>query len=120
MRKKTWKKRIKDAAEAAGTYQPFFDSVIDTLAGVMEMRDDAERKFIVTGGNTVVTHTNKSGQTNIVKNPALVVVMECNAIALTYWKELGLTSRSYRMMTGGLAPQDEKTDLGGVLGALGL
>lgn len=120
MRKKTWKKRIKDAAEAAGTYQPFFDSVIDTLAGLMEMRDDAEKKFRASGGNTVVAHTNKSGNTNIVKNPALVVVMECNAIALTYWKELGLTSKSYKQMTGGLTAQDEKTDLGAVLGALGL
>ena len=91
MNKSQWKKRIKKACEDAGTYQPFFDSVIDTLAGIMEMRDNAEERFLALGGNTVVKHTNKGGSTNIVKNPALVVLMDCNAQALAYWRDLGLT-----------------------------
>lgn len=91
MKKNSWKTKIKKASEAAGTYQPFFDSVIDTLAGILEMRDNAEEKFEASGGNTIVAHTNKGGSTNLVKNPALVVVMDCNAQALAYWRELGLT-----------------------------
>lgn len=91
MKKLSWKKKIKEASEAAGTYQPFFDAVIDTLAGIMEMRDEAQEKFEASGGNTIVKHTNKGGATNIVKNPALVVVMDCNAQALAYWRDLGLT-----------------------------
>lgn len=91
MNKAEWRKNIIDACKAAETYQPFFDSAIDTLAGVLEMRDDAQEKFEASGGNTVVTHTNKAGATNIVKNPMLVVVTELNAQALAFWRDLGLT-----------------------------
>ena len=91
MKKKTWETKIKTACKAAGTYQPFIDAAIATLAGILEMRDNAQEKFEQSGGNTIVKHTNKGGSTNIVKNPALQVIMDCNAQALTYWRELGLT-----------------------------
>lgn len=91
MDRKKWKKKIIKESEDAGTYRPFFDSVIDTLAGIMEMRDNAQEKFDASGGQTIVKHTNKAGATNIVKNPALVVLMDCNAQALAYWRDLGLT-----------------------------
>ena len=120
MKKPQWKKKIKNACEDAGTYQPFFDSVIDTLAGIMELRDNAEEKFEAAGGNTIVKHTNKGGSTNIVKNPAIVVLMDCNSQALAYWRELGLTSRSYKSMTGGLAKQEESRSLEDALLNLGL
>ena len=55
------------------------------------MRDNALEKFDQSGGNTIVKHTNKGGATNIVKNPALQVVMDCNTQALAYWRDLGLT-----------------------------
>lgn len=91
MTKQRWKTRIKKATKAAGTYQPFFDSVIDTLAGILQMRDDAAEQYQEAGGTPTVEHTNKSGATNIVKNPALQVVMDCNTQALAYWRDLGLT-----------------------------
>lgn len=120
MKAKAWQKKIKEACEAAGTYQPFFDAVIESLAGIMEMRDNAQEKFEASGGNTVVKHTNKGGSTNIVKNPALVVLMDCNAQALAYWRELGLTSRSYKAMTGSLAVQVEHKGFADALAELGL
>lgn len=43
MNKAEWQDKIKESCEAAGTYQPFFDSVIDSLAGIMEMRDNAQK-----------------------------------------------------------------------------
>lgn len=91
MNKKEWKKRIEKASKDAGTYRPFFDAVIETLADIMAMRDNAQEKFDASGGQTIVKHTNKAGATNIVKNPALVVLMECNTQALSYWRDLGLT-----------------------------
>ena len=91
MEKRRWKSKIKTACKRAGTYQPFFDQVIDTLAQLLEMRDNALEKFDQSGGNTIVKHTNKGGATNIVKNPALQVVMDCNTQALAYWRDLGLT-----------------------------
>ena len=96
MRAPAWKRRIKKSCEDAGTYQPFFEPVIDALAGIMELRDNAQERFEALGGNTIVKHTNKGGATNIVKNPALVVIMECNAQALAYWRELGLTPRGFQ------------------------
>ena len=119
MKKSTWRSRIKKACKAAGTYQPFFDSVIDSLAGILETRDLAKEKFDISGGNPVILHTNKGGNTNIVKNPALVVMLECEAQALTYWKELGLTSKSYKQMNGGIDKDNSKT-LEAALSELGI
>ena len=42
MTKQRWKNKIKKAAQAAGTYQPYFDTVIETLAGILETRDKAQ------------------------------------------------------------------------------
>lgn len=94
----------------AGTYKPFFESVIDTLAGVMELRDNAEEQFIEYGGQTIIEHTIRGGATNMIKNPALVMILDCNAQALTYWKELGLTSKAYKAMKG-----DMQTETGSSL-----
>ena len=94
--KKTWKTKIKKAAEEAGTYRTYFDSVIDTLAGIMEMRDKSYELFVKSGGNTVVRHINKNGSTNLVKNPMLVVVLDCNTQALAYWRDLGLTPKGLK------------------------
>lgn len=120
MKKAAWKQKIKESCERAGTYQPFFESVIDSLAGIMELRDNAQEKFEASGGNTIVKHTNKGGSTNIVKNPALVVLMDCNTQALAYWKELGLTSRSYKAMTGSLSVKVESKSLEEALSELGI
>lgn len=86
-----WKKRIKKCCIEAGTYSSIFDSVIDTLAAIMAHRDDAAETYVKTGAAPIVKHTNKGGNANLVKNPALVLVCDLNAQALTYWRELGLT-----------------------------
>lgn len=91
-----WKKEIKAACEAVGTYKPPFDHVIDTLAGILEARDDAQEQFEKSGGHTVVKHVNKGGNPNIVKNPALVVIDDLNKTALQYWRDLGLTPAGLR------------------------
>lgn len=120
MKKASWKKKIKEACNEAGTYQPFFDSVIDSLAGIMELRDNAQERFEATGGSTIVKHTNKGGSTNIVKNPALVVLMDCNAQALAYWNAMGLTAKSYKAMTGSISVQVKSKSLEEALSELGI
>lgn len=99
MKATDWKKRIKKACTDAGTYKPFFDSVIETLASILERRDMAEEQFVQTGGRVVVSHTTKTGATNIVQNPALRVVNDLNRDALTYWRDLGLTPAGYKKLT---------------------
>lgn len=98
MNREQWKEVILNACEEAGTYRPFFDSVIETLSGIMETRDSAQEQFDALGGKTIVKHTNKGGNSNIVKNPALVVIMDCNSQALAYWRDLGLTPAGYKRL----------------------
>lgn len=91
MKKATWKNRITEACRAAGTYRDFFLPVIDTLAGILEKRDEAQNMFTKSGGNILVKHTNKGGATNIEQNPALRLINDLNRDALAYWRDLGLT-----------------------------
>lgn len=99
MNKEEWKERIIDASKEAGTYLPQFDDIIETLAGIMENRDKAQEQFTKQfGGKPVVAHTNKGGNTNLVKNPALVMVNDLNATALSYWRDLGLTPKGFQTL----------------------
>lgn len=91
MKKTGWKSKIVKAMQDAGTYQPYFESVIDTLAGLLEKRDSAEKLYVASGGSPIVKHTNKGGATNLEQNPALRLINDLNRDALQYWRELGLT-----------------------------
>lgn len=119
MKKESWKKKIKKACEAAGTYRPYFNSIMDTLAELMEIRDDALRQFEESGSLAVIAHTNKSGATNIVKNPALVVVMDCNSQALAYWRDLGLTPAGLKKINETAIKEKPKKGLAEILKDLG-
>lgn len=107
MKKNDWKKAITESCNDAGTYRQFFDSVIDTLSGILEKRDDAEEKYWASGGNPVITHTNKAKETNIVKNPILMMLNDLNAQALAYWRDLGLTPAGYKKLNADVI-KDEK------------
>lgn len=121
MTQKQWKDRIKKACTEAGTYQSFFDDVIDTLAGIMATRDNAAEKYEASGMAPVIKHTNKSGATNIVKNPALVVLMDCDTQALAYWRDLGLTPAGLkRLGEKNLVNQNPGGGLAEALASLGI
>lgn len=91
MKQKTWVKRIKEACEEAGTYRPYFDNVIVTLANILERRDEVQAYYEENGGEPIVKYTNKAGAENMVTNPALSLWDNLNKSALAYWKDLGLT-----------------------------
>lgn len=91
MKKQAWKNRIRRSCQAAETYRPYFDDVIDTLAGILERRDKAQEAFDAAGGEVIVEHTNKGGATNYEQNPALRLINDLERDALTYWRDLGLT-----------------------------
>lgn len=101
MKKEAWKRRIKKACQEAGTYRPYFDSVITSLAEILEGRDAVRKYYIESGAEPIVMRTNKGGHTNVEKNPILAVYDDMNNTAMTYWKELGLTPK-------GLKAIDEK------------
>ena len=107
MKREEWKKEIIRACKTAKTYRPFFDNAIEQLAGILEMRDDAEEQYRKSGNSPVIKHTNKAGHANLTKNPALVVINECNQQALAYWRDLGLTPAGYKKLnTGELSEHD--------------
>lgn len=116
--KATWNKRIKEACKEAGTYEPHFDYIIETLAGILENRDKAERQFKASGSNPVVAHTNKAGATNIVKNPALTAINDCNTQALAYWRDLGLTPAGLKRIRGEDVPAKKNSKLAEALRSL--
>lgn len=121
MNKEEWRENIVNASKKAGTYRAYFDNVIDTLAETMAMRDDARSKFYASGGNSVVTHTNQGGNTNIVKNPMLVVIDDLNKTALQYWRDLGLTPAGLkRINETALKGGADRPTLGTVLKDLGV
>ena len=99
MKKATWKKKIIAACEEVGTYRPAFESVIDTLSEILERRDDANEVFAKTGGNVIITHTNKSGAKNLEQHPALRLAADLNRDALAYWRDLGLTPSGLRKLS---------------------
>lgn len=109
MDKSDWTEKIKDACKQAGTYETFFDIVIDELAGIMQTKSDAEEMYKKSGGSPVIKYTNKGGFTNLRKNPALVVIQECNQQALGYWRDLGLTPSGFKKLDG-IVTKKQETD----------
>ena len=118
MKKKAWKARIKAATEDAGTYRPYFDHIIDTLAGIMEMRDNAVTLFEKSGGHTVVLQINVKGNEYLAKNPALVVIDDMNKTALQYWRDLGLTPAGLKRIDEQAMKGQKQNELAAALKAL--
>lgn len=118
MKQKTWKKRIVDACKEAGTYRPFFDNTINTLASILEKRDDAEEFYEANGGTPIVEYTNKNGSTNQVKNPALALWDDLNKSALVYWRDLGLTPAGLKKIDDTALKEQKKDAFSDALSAI--
>ena len=88
---KGWAAKIKAACEDAGTYQPYFDTSIQALAELLERREAVARQYKAEGSVPVIEQTNKAGFKSRVKNPLLVLWLDLQSSALSYYKELGLT-----------------------------
>lgn len=116
----TWERKITKACKEAGTYEPYFKLAIKQLSEIMEMRDEAKKQFKASGGKPVVAHTNKGGNTNIVKNPALQVINDCNQQALAYWRDLGLTPSGFKKLSGKDIAEKKEATFEDVLAGIGL
>lgn len=119
MKRKTWEKRIIEQCKQAGTYRDFFLPAIETLAGILEKRDDAQLIFEKSGGQIVVEHTNRVGATNTEQNPALRLINDLNRDALTYWRDLGLTPAGLKKINEESMKPRKKSTLAEVLAELG-
>lgn len=119
MNRDVWKTVIKEACIKAETYQSFFDPVIDTLSGILEKRDDAERYFTESGGEIIVEHTNKGGNTNLEQNPTIRLINDLNRDALAYWRDLGLTPAGLKRINDTMLSKPKASPLAEALKAIG-
>lgn len=119
MTKRKWKIKIKKACEEAGTYRPFFDMTIDTLADILEKRDKALKEYEDSGSEAIVEHTNKSGATNREQNPILRLINDYNRDALTYWRDLGLTPAGLKKINDKAMQKPKQSALAEALKSLG-
>ena len=103
-----WRSKIKKQCEEMQTFKPSFNSAIDTLAKILEQRDDALKQFKDEGSHLMFDRTSDRGATNPAINPLVQLIDKLNNTALSYWKELGLTPLSYKKMSGSTAPAEEK------------
>lgn len=126
MTKKKWQENIRTACQAAGTYQPFFEEAIHTLAAILEKRDQVEKAYIKDGKDNgglrpAIEHTNKAGATNLTKNPLLLLWDDLNKSALAYWRDLGLTPAGLKkidesalnIIKKGISLEEVLADIGG-------
>ena len=107
MSKTKWKNLINKQLTALGLQNDAYESMIESLAAILEQRDKTFDEFQESGGKSVIEYTNRGGSTNMTKNPLLVLWDDINKTALAYWRELGLTPSSYKKLTGTGAKQEE-------------
>lgn len=119
MKKAAWKKRIIESCLSVGTYRPAFDDVIDTLAWILETRDDAIAEYEDSGKVPTVEHTNRSGITNVEQNPVLRLINDLNRDALTHFRDLGLTAAGLKKIDENALKQKKTSSLAKVLSELG-
>lgn len=100
MTKRQWKNRITEACKEAGTYEVQFNHCIDTLAEILEKRDEVEEVYKKEGSQPIIMHENKGGGVNPTKNPALVMWDDLTKSALAYWRDLGLTPAGLKKLKG--------------------
>lgn len=121
MKKEAWKKRIKKACIEAGTYRDYFDSVIVSLAEILEARDQVRKYYKDSGAEPIVMRTNKGGHSNMEKNPILVIYDDMNKTAMAYWRELGLTPKGLKAIDEkAMKAQQKKASLGDALREMGI
>ena len=95
------------------------DYTIETLADILEKRDDAARAYLDYGAEPLIEYTNKGGSTNLVKNPALILWDDLNKSALAYWRDLGLTPAGLKKIDDAALKKQKRSGLMEALAELG-
>ena len=120
MTAKRWKNRIKRQLSTLDQRDDGYGPVIDTLADILEQRDNVYQQFVDDGCQAVREYINKFGAANMTKNPLLVLWDDLNKSALAYWRELGLTPSSYKKITGAAAEPPKAKGIAAALQSLDL
>lgn len=118
MRAVTYEKRIIKDMKAVRTYKDEFMQTIKVLAKIYEEFDKAKEQFDQSGGQYIITYTNKSGVTNTVKNPLYRIIEEMEEKILAYNRELGLTPSGYKKIMNKFE-KEKRSELAEALKSLG-
>lgn len=114
-----YKRQIIRKMKDIGTYSTSFVYTINVLAKVLADYEATTERFERTGGHMVIKHTNKSGATNIVKNPLYQAIEKLRDDIITYSRELGLTPAGLKRINKDGAQPDKQSPLERVLIELG-
>lgn len=109
-----WLKVITKNCKAVGTYRKEFNPLISRLAEVMERMDDAQSRFLESGGDPVTVFANGNTGTN----SYLKVYMELNSQAIKMFNELGLSPAGLKKLDDSAMKQKTKTSIGEVLASI--
>ncbi len=112
------KRTIIERMTKLGTYKPQYMEAINRTAKLYVQMDEIEAAFAKSGGNVVVTHTNKAGAKNFVKNPFLQARDEVYTQLLAHERELGLTPAALKRINEAAMAKEKKSTLGEALKAL--
>jgi hypothetical protein len=93
-----WKERIVESAKSIGTYREEFDDIIAMLSEILDRRDKIKKQFTDEGEIFLVKKVSDRGSVNYSKNPLLATLENCEAQALTFWREIGLTPRGLKQI----------------------
>nr|DAI26449.1 MAG TPA: terminase small subunit [Caudoviricetes sp.] len=85
------KKDLIKKMKSAGTYDKSFNEIIELTAQILVDLEKAKENFAKSGYQMVVTHTNKNGSKNLVKNPFYLSIEKLRDDSIVYLRELGLT-----------------------------
>ena len=116
---KRYKRQIVRKMKAIGTYNASFMYTIIVLSKVLAVYEVTTEQFERTGGHMVIKHTNKSGATNIVKNPLYQAIEKLRDDIITYSRELGLTPAGLKRINKDGAQREKQSPLERVLLELG-
>lgn len=108
MKKADWRREIIKKCESIGTYKPEFLPVINTLADILEERDNIRAQYRREGSHPLVTKISDRGAVNSGKNPLLTAWEDLNKDALVYWRDLGLTPAGLKKLTDSVMKDQKK------------
>lgn len=111
MNEKEWTKKITSQCKKIGTYRKEYVPVIETLAQILEQRDNTLEQYKEEGCQPVIEVAGSMGQTKPMKNPLLLAWDDLNKSALAVWRELGLTPSGFKKITGDQAQKERRRAL---------
>lgn len=110
MDEKKAKNEIVRYMKSLGIYKKEYTRAVVILAKMLTDLDTAEQKFIDSGGEFVVEHTNKNGSTNLEKNPYYQVIENLRRDSINVMRELGITPQGLKRFNDKLTATEKKTE----------